>query len=43
MIFEMDDDMSGEINKFEFCEYMLVNMGKADQADLQMVETQPRI
>jgi len=37
MIDEMDEDGSGEIDKAEFLEYMLVTLGKVDQEDVDKV------
>ena len=37
LIAEIDDDKSGDVDKFEFLTYMLVNMGKLDSEDVEQV------
>jgi potassium channel subfamily K len=37
LIEEIDVDKSGEVDRFEFCTYMLVNMGKLNQSDVDDV------
>merc|ERR1712057_51758 len=37
LIREIDDDKSGDVDKFEFFTYMLVNMGKLDSEDVEQV------
>lgn len=37
LIAEIDDDKSGDVDKFEFFTYMLVNMGKLDSEDVEQV------
>lgn len=37
LIAEIDDDKSGDVDKFEFFTYMLVNMGKLETEDVESV------
>jgi hypothetical protein len=37
LVNEIDQDKSGEVDRFEFCSYMLVNLGKVEQSDIDEV------
>ena len=37
MIDKMDEDGDSKVDRYEFCSYMLVNLGKIDQDDVDQV------
>jgi hypothetical protein len=37
MIDKMDEDGDSKVDRYEFCSYMLVNLGKIDQDDVNQV------
>jgi len=39
LIEEIDENQNGEIDRYEFCTYMLVNMGKIEQDDVDSIMT----